>query len=60
MSLLGFPLMRYIDINDAEEIMRASELTDPEVPLDLVLHTPGVSLSPRCRSLGRFANTRAG
>jgi ClpP class serine protease len=41
MSLLGFPLMRYIDVNDAEEVLRACELTDPEVPLDLVLHTPG-------------------
>ena len=41
MSLLGFPLMRYIDVNDAEEVMRACELTDPEVPLDIVLHTPG-------------------
>ena len=41
MSLLGFPVMRYIDIDDSEEVMRAVELTDPEVPLDLVLHTPG-------------------
>jgi ClpP class serine protease len=41
MSLLGFPLMRYIDINDSEEVLRACEMTDPEVPLDLVLHTPG-------------------
>jgi ClpP class serine protease len=41
MSLLGFPLMRYIDINDSEEVLRAIELTDPEVPLDIVLHTPG-------------------
>ncbi|HZA51000.1 MAG TPA: ATP-dependent Clp protease proteolytic subunit [Myxococcaceae bacterium] len=41
MSLLGFPLMRYIDVNDAEEVLRAIELTDPEVPLDIVLHTPG-------------------
>ena len=41
MSLLGFPLMRYIDINDAEDVMRACALTDPEVPLDIVLHTPG-------------------
>ena len=41
MSLLGFPLMRFIDINDAEEMMRACEMTDPEVPLDIVLHTPG-------------------
>ena len=41
MSLLGFPLMRYIDVNDAEEVLRACELTDPQVPLDIVLHTPG-------------------
>lgn len=41
MSLLGFPLMRYIDINDSEEVMRACEMTDREVPIDLVLHTPG-------------------
>lgn len=41
MSFLGFPLVRYIDIHDAEDVMRALHLTDPEVPLDLVLHTPG-------------------
>src|ERR1700730_8105847 len=41
MSLLGFPLFRYIDINDSEEVLRAIHLTDPEIPLDLVLHTPG-------------------
>src|SRR5438874_2837403 len=41
MSLLGFPLFRYIDINDSEEVLRAIRLTDPKIPLDLVLHTPG-------------------
>src|SRR5437868_5458759 len=41
MSLLGFPVMRYIDVNDSEEVIRAIHLTDPEIPLDLVLHTPG-------------------
>jgi ClpP class serine protease len=41
MRLLGFSLMRYIDINDSEQVMRAIQLTDPKVPLDLVLHTPG-------------------
>jgi ClpP class serine protease len=41
MSLLGFPLFRYIDVNDSEEVIRAIHLTDPEIPLDLVLHTPG-------------------
>jgi ClpP class serine protease len=41
MSLLGFPLFRYIDINDSEEVIRAIHMTDSEIPLDLVLHTPG-------------------
>src|ERR1700733_5817115 len=41
MKLLGFPIARYIDINDSEEVLRAIRLTDEEVPLDIVLHTPG-------------------
>ena len=41
MRLLGFPIMRYIDINDSEDVLRAIQMTDDDVPLDLVLHTPG-------------------
>jgi ClpP class serine protease len=41
MSFLGFPVLRYIDVNDSEEILRAIHLTDPTIPLDIVLHTPG-------------------
>ncbi len=41
MSLLGFPLLRYIDINESEEVLRAIQLTDPDVPIDMILHTPG-------------------
>ena len=41
MSLLGFPFARYIDINDSEQVLRAIHMTDPELPLDLILHTPG-------------------
>src|SRR5689334_7673444 len=41
MRLLGFPLVRYIDINDSEEVLRAIQMTDEDVPLDIVLHTPG-------------------
>ncbi len=41
MSLLGFPILRYIDINDSEEVIRAIHMTDPDVPLDIILHTPG-------------------
>jgi len=41
MSVLGFPVLRYIDVNDSEEVLRAIHLTDPAVPIDIVLHTPG-------------------
>jgi ClpP class serine protease len=41
MSFLGFPVYRYIDVNDSEEVLRAIHLTDSAVPLDIVLHTPG-------------------
>jgi ClpP class serine protease len=41
MSLLGFPLVRYIDIQDSEELLRALRLTADDVPIDVVLHTPG-------------------
>ena len=41
MRFLGFPVARYIDINDSEEVLRAIQMTDEKVPLDLVLHTPG-------------------
>src|ERR1700730_8726977 len=41
MKLLWFPIARYIDVNDSEEVLRAIQLTDAAVPLDLILHTPG-------------------
>jgi ClpP class serine protease len=41
MSFLGFPMARFIDIQDSESILRAIKLTDPKVPIDLILHTPG-------------------
>jgi ClpP class serine protease len=41
MSFLGFPVYRYIDVDDSEEVMRAIHMTDRETPIDLILHTPG-------------------
>lgn len=55
MRLLGFPIMRYIDVNDSEEVLRAIQMTDSEIPLDIVLHTPGGSSSRRRRSSARSA-----
>jgi ClpP class serine protease len=41
MSFLGFPIARYIDIEDSEKLLRAIRLTPPDLGIDLVLHTPG-------------------
>jgi len=40
-SLLGIPLARYIDIDDAQGILRAIRETPPDRPIEIVLHTPG-------------------
>jgi ClpP class serine protease len=41
MRFLGFPIVRYIDVNDSEDVLRAIQMTGDDVPLDLILHTPG-------------------
>jgi ClpP class serine protease len=41
LSFLGFPVSRYINIEDSEQILRAIKLTDPNLPIDLIIHTPG-------------------
>ncbi len=41
MFFLGFPVARYIDIQDSEELLRAIKLTDARLPIDIILHTPG-------------------
>jgi ClpP class serine protease len=40
-NLLGIPLSRYISIEDSEQVLRAIRLTPSDVPIDLILHTPG-------------------
>jgi len=41
MRFLGFPIVRYIDMNDSEEVLRVIHMTAEDVPIDLILHTPG-------------------
>ncbi|MGB9710016.1 MAG: SDH family Clp fold serine proteinase [Thermodesulfovibrio sp.] len=56
MSFLGFPIMRFIDINDSEEVLRAIHLTDDDMPIDLVVHTPGglaIAATQIARALSR-------
>jgi ClpP class serine protease len=41
MSLLGFPIMRHIDIDDSESVLKAIRGTQPGRTIEIVLHTPG-------------------
>jgi ClpP class serine protease len=41
LSFLGIPFGGFIDIDDSEALIRAVEMTDKDVPIDLILHTPG-------------------
>jgi ClpP class serine protease len=41
MSLFGFPLVRYIDIDDSESVLRAIRDTPAGNPIEIILHTPG-------------------
>ena len=59
MSFLGFPVVRYIDVNDSEAVLRAIQMTDDDVPLDLVLHTPG-GLVLAALQIARALNTHKG
>lgn len=40
-SLFGFSVFRHIDLEDAQAIIGAIKVTPSDVPIDLVLHTPG-------------------
>src|SRR5262249_62398319 len=41
MSILGFPLVRYIDNEDSGEVLRAIRLPEPRVPIGIILPPPG-------------------
>ena len=41
MALFGIPLLRYIDIDDSEVVLRAIRAAPPDKPIDLIIHTPG-------------------
>ena len=41
LALFGIPVFRYINIEDAEDLLRVVRMTPPDRPIDLILHTPG-------------------
>jgi len=40
-NLFGIAVRKYIDIDDAEAILRVIRLTPTDKPIDLIIHTPG-------------------
>ncbi|WP_025270452.1 SDH family Clp fold serine proteinase [Hippea sp. KM1] len=40
-SLFGFFSMRFLDIEDSEAILRAIRITPEDMPIDMIIHTPG-------------------
>lgn len=46
MRFFGIPLMRYIDMSDSEQVLKALEMTDSDMPIDFILHTPGGLVLP--------------
>ena len=56
LSFFGIPFRKMIDIDDSEEILRAIRMTPDDVPIDLILHTPGglvLAAEQIARSLAR-------
>ncbi len=59
MNLLGFPILRYINVEDSEEILRAIKMTDPETPIDLIIHSPGGLVLAAMQIAHALANRKA-
>lgn len=41
LSLFGIPVFRFISVEDSEEVLRAIRMTPRDMPIDIILHTPG-------------------
>ncbi len=41
LGFFGIPIFRYINIEDSEQVLRAIRMTPPDMPIDLIVHTPG-------------------
>ena len=46
LGLLGIPVLKYIDLNDSEDVLEAVRTTPKDKPLEIILHTPGGLVLP--------------
>mgnify|MGYP000611817634 FL=1 len=40
-GLFGIPFLKYINIEDSEQVLRAIRITPDDMPIDLIVRTPG-------------------
>lgn len=59
LGLFGFKLLRYINLEDMEEIVQAIYLTSPKVPIYVIIHTPG-GLVLAAEQIARALNSHRG
>jgi ClpP class serine protease len=59
MRFFGFPIARYIDMDDAEKVLNAIRTTPSEQPIDVILHTPG-GLAIAALQIARALRTHPG
>lgn len=48
----GIPIMRFINIEDSEEILREIRNTPKDMPIDLIIHTRGITAGRHTNSQG--------
>ena len=41
LGFFGIPVFRFINIEDSEQVLRAIRMTPDDMPIDLIIHTPG-------------------
>jgi ClpP class serine protease len=59
MRFFGFPIARYIDMDDAEKVLNTIRTTPREQPIDMILHTPG-GLAIAALQIARALRTHPG
>lgn len=59
MKFFGIPIARYIDMNDAEQVLLAIRTTPDDQPIDVILHTPG-GLALAALQIANALNTHKG
>jgi len=59
MRFFGLPIARYIDMDDAEQVLLAIRVTPSDQPIDLILHTPG-GLAIAALQIARALKDRSG